>query len=114
MQSKSEIDARMEMIGTLTDHDNWNGYGAKTISSETIKGAKSVIKLISKQPVFVTATGTGAIQLEWHNKKGTSYLELEIHSDGSIVGFAENKHFHEKEIHYEQAKESKEGRREPI
>lgn len=66
--------------------ENWDEYGAKTISTKAIFDAVRLLSEISQASTpepYIFPTATGGIQIEWHTEKAD--LEVEVTDDASII-----------------------------
>ena len=74
---------KLERIATLGD--NWNGYGAESLSAKLILQARNLLYELYIQPeIFPTAAGT--IQLEYEKDNG-DYLEFQLNGTGQCECF---------------------------
>jgi len=58
--------------------ENWDGYGAIRISSETAKNTKNAINKLSNFAAIpdITPNSNGTISLEWETPEGYAHLEV--------------------------------------
>ena len=70
----------LKEIGEFSElKDNWDSYGGKATTAESVEVAK-----IMASPPQVVPTPEGGVQFEWH--KGGWSIEVEIAPDGKITG----------------------------
>jgi len=78
---------RLDELARLPN--NWDSYGAKTITGAAIDEARRLIRLCEEpcQPPAIVPTNGGGVQLEWVHPHGLgSDVEIEIGPDGRIIG----------------------------
>ena len=94
-QSESNELLRLKEIAQLPD--DWNGYGAKSISAEIIEKGKNLILELNRKwidcDLFPTQRAT--LQIEFELEAGT-YFEIEVKKDkfelAEIIGEAEKEY----------------------
>lgn len=88
---KKEFSTRMHSIAGL--HDNWDGYGASSISAIIVRNARTFLRTLQrngveiKDPTNIYPTPYGTVVIEVYNDRGLVSMEIDRHRIGFFTDY---------------------------
>lgn len=82
--NKKHVLSWIESITSVCDKDNWDSYGGKSISKESVEKAKHFIESVDDFPRPECALlSNGCISIEWTLEEG--YVEVQFYRENIVL-----------------------------